>query len=226
MSYIAVVPAERYTLGMHNSQEPACSFCERLVSGRSDAPWDTTVAQTSEYTIVPTKGALVAGWLLVVSKRHVLCAGALDTGEFGDLQHAICVAKEIVERSFGPATVFEHGPRLTGTSLGCGIDHLHFHVAPLKFRLSEAVDSIFRGVTWKEVADIRFLGALHRKGIGYAMIHEPGSKMVWFPPRPGIRQPLRRAIASRLGVPESFDYASYPHLPNVVRTLAQIAAEV
>jgi diadenosine tetraphosphate (Ap4A) HIT family hydrolase len=210
---------------MDASQKAECPFCERLLHGSSNAPWDTTLAETQTYKIVPTKGALVPGWLLVISKKHVLCAGALDADEFNDLEETINLGRQLVGSNFGPATVFEHGPQLPETSLGCGIDHLHFHIAPLRFSLVDAVDSVIPGAVWKALSGLRDLKALHRAGIGYAMIHEPGAGMLWFQPPSDIRQPLRRAIATQLGVPELFDYATHPHLANVLRTVDQFTAE-
>jgi ATP adenylyltransferase len=199
-----------------------CIFCERLLQGSSDTAWDTTIAETDQYIIVPTKGSLVAGWLLVVSKQHFLCSGELQEKEFVSLERAVYLAKEIVEGHFGAATVFEHGPQVPGTSLGCGIDHLHLHVVALNFSLVEAVNSSIQGVTWQGLPNLRSLGPLYRSGIGYAVVGEPHAQLVWFPPPHNVRQPLRRAIANHLGVPERFDYAKHPYTENVLRTLDRV----
>jgi hypothetical protein len=47
-----------------------------------------------------------------------------------------------------------------------------------------------------------------------------------FQPPAGVRQALRRAIANRLGIPELFDYATHPHVENVLRTLEHVAVGV
>ncbi len=211
---------------MEPIQKTKCTFCERLVLGPSDAPWDTTLGETKNYVIVPTKGSLVSGWVLVVSKRHALCSGELPLGDFVDLQEAIGLARTVVECHFGAATIFEHGPAVSGTSLGCGIDHLHFHVAPLSFSLVEAVRSVVQNAHWSALENLRDLATLHRSGIGYAVVGEPGSPMVWFEPPTNIRQPLRRAIANRLGISERFDYATHPYLDNVLRTVERVTVGV
>ncbi len=223
---LRLVLANDTLLDMDTFQKTDCTFCERLVLGSSDAPWDTAIGETDRYVIVPTKGSLVSGWLLVVSKQHALCSGELRSDEFGDLEEAIDLARKIVERHFGEATIFEHGPSASGTSLGCGIDHLHFHVVPLSFSLVKAVDSVAQNAVWKELGDLRNLAGLHRSGVGYAVVGEPGSPLVWFQPPATIRQPLRRAIANQLGIPGCFDYATHPHLNNVLRTLDQVAVGV
>jgi len=211
---------------MNASRQGKCVFCERLLPGLSDDPWDTPLAETDQYLIVPTKGSLVPGWLLVVSKQHALCAGELQLSEFGDLERAILMAKAIVERHFGPATIFEHGPAHNGTSLGCGIDHLHFHVAPLKFSLAAAVDLVVPTAEWRGLAQLQELRSLHLRGLGYAVVIAPEGVIRWFLPPSGIRQPLRRAIASYLGSAKCFDYARYPYTDNVLQTLEQVAAGI
>ena len=154
---------------------------------------------------------------------HALCSGELEKHAFNGLEQAIGVATEFVERHFGPATIFEHGPRVPGTSLGCGVDHLHFHVAPLKFSLVKAIGSVVPNARWAKLEGLPALRTLHNAGIGYAVVGEPAAHMTWFQPPPNIRQPLRRAIANHLGIPELFDYTAHPHVENVLRTLEHVA---
>lgn len=201
-------------------------FCQGLLRAPLTDAWDTVIAETDDYVIVPTKGSLVPGWVLVVSKRHLLCAGELEKSEFSPLETAIALAKQIVEPHFGAATIFEHGPRALGTSLGCGIDHLHVHVAALKFSLVRAVDYVQPDATWRKIRNLGSLAPLHKSGTGYAMVGEPGADMMWFQPSKHLRQPLRRAIATQIGKPQSFDYASHPHVKNVLRTLNRLQVSV
>jgi diadenosine tetraphosphate (Ap4A) HIT family hydrolase len=199
-----------------------CCFCNSLVRGASEAPWDVILRDSGRFIVTPTKGALVPGWLLVVAKRHALCAGMLTADELRELEICLAEARLMVEERFGEATVFEHGPCRPDTSLGCGIDHLHIHVAPLSFSLRKAVDDLFPATEWQLISDFSGTKALFEKGVGYAVVHEPQEQIRWCQPPVGVRQLLRRAIASRLGVPSEFDYAEFPHLPNVMLTLQNL----
>lgn len=205
---------------------PNCLFCQRLVTGVSNEPWDKVLAETEKFVIVPTKGSLVPGWLLVVSKRHVLCSGGLSLSEFEPLQQAIGMAVRLVEQGFGPATIFEHGPAFTGAPLGCGINHLHFHVAPLRFSLVDAINLMIPAAQWRSITNLAELAPLHRNGVGYAMVREPNDAVAWFQPPADLRQPLRRAIANRLGTPASFDYSTHPYKENVLHTLERVSAGI
>jgi Diadenosine tetraphosphate (Ap4A) hydrolase and other HIT family hydrolases len=202
----------------------SCVLCSGLLAGRSSELWDSIIAETPEFVVVPTKGALVPGWLLVVSKKHFLCAGALEPEQgVQEAVGAIDVARNLVEATFGPVTIFEHGPVAAGMGLGCGIDHLHFHVAPLQISLKAAVARLYPKTTWRSIAGWSELGAIYSTGNSYIAVQEPGDSLYWSPPPFGVRQPLRRAIASAIGAADRFDYSAHPHAENVATTIRVLA---
>ncbi len=43
---------------------------------RAVDPWDQVLLETANFVVVPTIGAIVEGWLLVVSKEGLVCMGA------------------------------------------------------------------------------------------------------------------------------------------------------
>lgn len=198
-----------------------CVFCRQRLAGTSNAPWDVILRDTGDYVISPSKGSLVPGWLLVIAKKHSLCAGALSDSSLEKLRDAVAIASQLVNEKFGPPTIFEHGPATTGSSLGCGIDHLHIHVVPLQFSLIGAVNSFLPNTDWKELSDFSETRELHHAGIGYAFVEEAGRR-AWFRPPEGMRQMLRQVIASQLDRAGQFDYGQYPHAENALSTLDRL----
>lgn len=205
-----------------NAETHSCCFCDGLVRGTSGAPWDTILHDSDRFVITPTKGSLVPGWLLVVAKTHAICTGAISTNECQELKSCLARAQDLVRQNFGPPTVFEHGPFHPNTTLGCGIDHLHLHVAPLSFSLRNAVNRLFPATEWRTISDLSGTNALFDAHIGYGIVQEPNDRMYWCQPPAGIRQFFRRAIACELEMPAEFDYAEFPHLLNVRHTLRHI----
>jgi ATP adenylyltransferase len=197
----------------------SCCFCDGLVRGASKAPWDAVLYDSGRFIVTPSKGSLVPGWMLVVAKQHTLCSGAIASSELTELLDCLGVAQDLVRTNFGEATVFEHGPSRTGLSLGCGIDHLHLHVVPLSFSLKRATTTRFPEVNWEEISDLSGTSPLFASNLSYGLVHEPGSTMSWCHPPKQVRQFFRQVIAAELGIPEQFDYAQFPQLPNVLRTL-------
>jgi hypothetical protein len=184
------------------------------------------IADAGSFVVAPTKGALVPGWLLVVSKRHALCTGAFSDDEFESLASALSIARALIGARFGPATVFEHGPSAPGTAIGCGIDHAHVHVAALPFSLRAATEDYLGAIRWTSISGIRATRQLHVEGQEYALVAEAGMQACWFAPPQGTRQLLRRVIASRLGMPELFDYERHAHEKNVRDALGAFRAGV
>lgn len=202
---------------------PTCPYCTGLLAPRPSAePWDQIIASTRKFVLAPSLGALVPGWLLVISRQHVLCAGALPAAEHAEMLELVECARTQVERAFGPATVFEHGPARPGTPAGCGVDHLHMHVVPLGFSLRAAATAITPRLTWQQLEGTPDLAAVHRSGIDYSLVKEPDRPAVWAPTPRGVNQFLRRAIAMQLGIPEQFDYRFNNCRSHVSETLARL----
>jgi ATP adenylyltransferase len=203
----------------------ACRYCDQLLTGpTAREPWNYVIAETDDFVVVPTLGSLVPGWLLVVSRDHVLCAGALDITAHSRLSRAVSQAVALVEDEFGPATVFEHGPARAGTPAGCGVDHLHIHVAPLPFSLMAAASNAFPIASWEPVRSPTNVRTLHAAALDYCYVAEPGKPASWAQTPPGIGQFLRRAIATQLGMPERFDYRTHDGRDCVSATLDRLSA--
>jgi len=197
----------------------SCCFCDGLVRGASQAPWDALLYDSGRFIVTPSRGSLVPGWVLVVAKRHTLCSGAITSSELTELLDCVAVARDLVRKNFGEPTLFEHGPSRSGLALGCGIDHLHLHVVPLSFSLKRATTTRFPEVKWKEISDLSGTSSLFASNLSYGLVHEPDSSMSWCHPPKHVRQFFRKVIAAELGIPEQFDYTQFPQLPNVLRTL-------
>jgi diadenosine tetraphosphate (Ap4A) HIT family hydrolase len=206
------------------SIRPSCVFCERLLQRRSDVLWDQALARTDDYLVVPTKGSLLPGWVLVVANTHILCAGALETESAAAFEQALNTGRALVESKFGPVTLFEHGPVTDGSALGCGVDHLHIHAAPLAFSLRAEFQKLYPTSVWHKADDWQELRSIHAAGIAYVTIREPAGPLEWCEAPPNVRQPLRRAVASGLGADERFDYNLYPYAENATRTIEVLAA--
>lgn len=201
-----------------------CVLCDRVLQRRSTDVWDEPLAETEDFLVVPSKGSIVPGWLLVVSKSHVLCTGALKHLRSESLNEALLVARRLVEPTFGPVTLFEHGPAEANTALGCGVDHLHIHAAPLRFSLRASFHHMFSGSSWSEARVWSDLREVHLGGTSYVAVQEPGSPLYWSLAPTGTRQPLRRAIAASQGVADQFDYNLYPHTSNILETVRSLSA--
>src|SRR5436305_13047295 len=99
----------------------SCGLCSTSAS----AFWNASLLESRNFKTVPSLGALVEGWLLLVPKQHILCFGAMNdalTTEFEELKHK---SASLVSAQYGDICIFEHGPSAVHKAVGCGVDHAH-----------------------------------------------------------------------------------------------------
>lgn len=192
---------------------PTCRFCPYFsASHTARQPWDEILFQDHQFVVVPTKGALVAPWLLVIPKAHALSTAQLVASERTHLDELVSDLKGRIIGD-GELFLFEHGAPRPGTTFGCGIDHAHVHLARLPFDLVEAIFGDSSTGTWTPSAAPWQMP----NGGGYLAF---GSARSWWtstlstPPR----QFFRSIIARQLGVPEKYDYDENPHVDNATRS--------
>jgi ATP adenylyltransferase len=186
-----------------------CKFCS--VFHLAEAPCDRPIFRTPNFIVAPTIGALVPGWMLVVSTRHYISAGALPHDALAELRDTIEAVVTAMRSTGRTPAVFEHGPVCENTVVGCGIDHCHIHVAPLEFDLySEAAQlSKAAGIRWEPAPAINATKAYHEGGRPYLYIEQNGLRQIGTSSNIPS-QFFRRVIASQQGRPEEFDWKRHP----------------
>ena len=203
-----------------------CRYCDFLLGERADRgnrePWNKIIYESDNFVVVPTLGSLVEGWLLIVTKEHFLCMGALPDTFRKEIEAVVDFTSNAITHSFNTPTIFEHGPSREGSDIGCGIDHAHLHLVPLKFSLlAQARKSKeLNELVWSHSRDdFHQLQNLHRQGKSYLYIKEPNSESVYCTPEAVPCQSLRRIIARTIGIESAYDYNKYHFESNVERTI-------
>lgn len=150
---------------------------------------------------VPSIGAYLEGWLLVVPYRHTIALADLtecERIEFDMLAHE---AEQLVIGRYGRTVMFEHGPAMRGRSAGCGVDHAHLHIVPINMVLHEAVttDEDGRKLEWRPATQPWDAHIEHSIGLDYLFVREVDGT-AWLTATPAAPSQLfRRAIAEYLG---------------------------
>jgi len=174
---------------------------------------DLPVLTTADAIVVPTVGAIVPNWLLVIPRTCTLSLAAAPTS----VRHAVMkLAEEVAQRmEGGESTVFfEHGPTKSGSSVGCGVDQAHLHVLSTEFDVLSMALADSR-VDWSQAdGDDPWAQVGNAE---YYFIRSGGRAYVGFP-RVGESQYFRRHVARAAGVPWQWDYKAWPNHENVRRT--------
>lgn len=188
-------------------------------------PWDTVLYESNNFVVVPSLGSMVEGWVLIISKEHYVCMGAVPTFLIDELYKVLSFTTDTLEHVYCAPTVFEHGPSSEGQDIGCGVDHAHLHVVPLGFSLlaSSSVGEVVEPLSWVRAENgLASLEKLYEMKKPYLYIKEPDSGGFYSTPDTVPCQFLRKIIARELGIPDRYDYNEHSFLGNVKRTIRSV----
>jgi diadenosine tetraphosphate (Ap4A) HIT family hydrolase len=201
-----------------------CSHANDTLSGESRV--ETVVASTRDFVAWPSVGSLVAGWLLVVPRRHHLALAQLLDEELRDLDEFVDGLRHRLMSTFnGHMYSFEHGPAARGISVGCSIDHAHMHLVPLDFDLAVAARSFEPQFTWQTGVDLRSLRPRHSAGESYLWLRSPDGSTMGTTGGALPSQYFRRVIAETLGLGEP-DWRLEPRPQVAGRTVSALSAQL
>ncbi len=200
-----------------------CRLCSDLRTQHE--PWNEPLFESQNFVGLPSLGALVEGWLLLVPKEHFICMGSLPksvTSEMRDMKQEIC---STLEELYGPVCTFEHGPSRKDGSLGCGVDHAHLHVVPITFDLHADVTPFLPSdVTWSTAGPEQCRYAFDQ-GKDYLYLEQPIGRGRIATHDSFGSQLFRRAIATRIEEQDHFNWREFPILQNVFATIKKVSAK-
>lgn len=202
---------------------PICRFCARNQSAASIYPidvWDIPLVRSDNFTVMPTKGPLVEGWLLIIPNEHILALAS--TSHADELDELIATLTETLTKSYASPTLFEHGAAVPGSSFGCGIDHAHLHMVPLGFDLENLTRELLPEIVWHDsTAPWKDQASEHRP---YLALREPNRSWRRSTPADLPRQFFRRVIAKAVQLDAAYDYDTHPRHDLVAQTYARITS--
>lgn len=114
-----------------------CDFCDEFSNGKENAfariyehDLSSRVLFRSEnFSVIPSLGQIVEGYLLVVPIRHYTALADMPTQLVAELSELCAQVRIGLAKAYGPCLFFEHGVRGKGAG-GCGIEHAHLHAVP------------------------------------------------------------------------------------------------
>lgn len=200
----------------------ACKICSEIQSRAS--VWNQPLFESPNFVALPSLGALVEGWLLLVPKRHFISFGAVPNGmhsEIDEFKRYLCA---MLRQQYGSIAAFEHGPSMPSRTIGCGVDHAHLHLVPLKFDLlAEALPFLPHTASWSSTG-IEGCQDAYTRGEDYLYLEQPiGSGRISTNDKFGS-QVFRKAIATRLGMYSQYNWHEHHQLSTVMATIERVRA--
>ena len=199
-----------------------CRLCDKALSPHSSELEDTILLENEHFVCIPALGALLPGYVLLVSRRHVVSIVQLTSDEVLSLNNLLEQLTHLPIYQDGHL-LFEHGtPNARGG--GACIHHYHLHLAPRNhltlLQVEETLDFPTHRVTVPDLSAIRE----HNLQQGYLLISD-GRSTVYHISDKIPPQLMRRILANHLGIGEQWNWTIYPHLDRVAQTVAAVRQE-
>ena len=200
----------------------ACAFCQLAdtESSHQEPIWNTVLFQSPNFVALPTIGSLVEGWLLIATKRHYICMGALENS----LAHELCDFKHLVldalQNCYGDVATFEHGPSYEQQAVGCGVDHAHLHLVPSKRALKNDLATFYdTTLKWGKVTKTQNPSSCFHAGKAYLHIEQENDGEYILTDLSIKSQSFRRVVAEHVGQPDQYNWREHPYFHNATSTV-------
>ncbi len=190
-----------------------CIFCD-IDNNKVE---NTIIDETNKFYILPSIGALVDGYVLVVSKRHLNSMSELTKSEMNEYKFIIEKYRNLFKNIYGKfPIVFEHGsPLLDSDMKANSVVHAHTHIVNHQYIDENAIIKKLNLATIDKINNI----SNNKNYIMY--MNSNGSCYVTYNFEP-ISQMMRKLIAKDLGFENKFDWKKEMFLNNINSTIEKL----
>jgi diadenosine tetraphosphate (Ap4A) HIT family hydrolase len=187
--------------------------------------WDTPLFESQNFVALPTVGALVEGWLLIVPREPLLSFAEVPNAHKKELEGFVWEVASALTEAYGPISLFEHGPSSVGSSVGCGVDYAHLHLVPFCCDLVSGAKIREPLITWRVVTSMTEAWASSQREEYWIVQNEFNKSPCYRGTFNGINPPsqlFRKVIASHLGRPDDFDWKTDLGAANISATFERL----
>jgi diadenosine tetraphosphate (Ap4A) HIT family hydrolase len=206
--------------------ETECRFCDFLTPLSKHAPVDTPWLLGASYAAFVSIGALVPGWSLIVPKNHKI--NLTEDYTRTDFWNFVESAASILKDQYGDFSIFEHGAFNFDSQTSCGTGHAHLHMVPLSFSLFEEAQAFDKTLRWEKCLASQI--SEKSKNSEYLYVadhfqgeHTQGNICVL---TKETSQFFRKVIATKLGIPDSYDYKKSKMLDTTLQSFETLSSNV
>lgn len=197
------------------------SICRLCCRDPENERWNTPLFETENFIAIPSLGSMIEGWVLLLPKQHYICIGALPTRLIDEMEDLKQTVVRFLQEVYGSVSIFEHGPHIVNSLVGCGVDHAHLHLLPVGFDLrSAAAPFLPTDVVWQN-ATITECRRAFTKSNDYLYLEQPIGQGFIATHDKFKGQLFRQAIASGLGILPKYNWREFAYMDNVETTIAR-----
>jgi len=187
-----------------------CVFCNIDKS----RPENTIIEESDNFIVLPTIGALVEGYLMIVSKKHINSMSELKENEKIEYEFLIEKYRNKFKNIYNKfPIVFEHGSPINDSDMkASSVMHAHTHIVNHKFINEE---SIVKNLNFKILENLNYLS----KEQNYIMYINPENICYVSYNFEPVSQMMRKIIAKDLGYENKFDWKKEIFIENINSTI-------
>ena len=175
---------------------------------------NTIIDESKNFIVLPSIGALVDGYLIIVSKKHINSMSELKENERVEYEFLIEKYRKKFKKIYNKfPIIFEHGSPINNSVMKVSsIIHAHTHIVNHKF-IDEK--KVIKKLNFKKVDNLNsllrkqnYIMYINQKNVCYISYNfEPKSQM------------MRRIIAQELGYENKFDWKKEMFIENIYLTI-------
>lgn len=187
-----------------------CVFCN-IDKSRTE---NTIIEESDNFIVLPTIGALVDGYLIIVSKKHINSMSELKENEKIEYEILIEKYRKKFKNIYNKyPIIFEHGSPINDSDMkASSVIHAHTHIVNHKFINEE---SIVKNLNFKILENLNYLS----KEQNYIMYINPENICYVSYNFEPVSQMMRKIIAKDLGYENKFDWKKETFIENINSTI-------
>lgn len=187
-----------------------CEFCELDKNNIAN----TIIEETKNFYIKPSLGALVEGYLLIISKKHINSMLDLNEEEKMEYLNIIRKYRQLFFNKYNRfPIVFEHGSNtLAGKISASSIVHAHTHIVNHNYKNEK---DILIQLNFKKINDFY----LENNKKNYIFYINPNNSYYMSYKIHFKSQLMRTFIAEDLNMKNKYNWKKYPFTSNIIKTI-------
>ena len=187
-----------------------CVFCNIDKS----RPENTIIEESNNFIVLPAIGALVDGYLMIVSKKHINSMSLLKENEKIEYEFLIEKYRNKFKNIYNKfPIIFEHGSPINDSDMkASSVIHAHTHIVNHNFINEE---SIVKNLNFKILENLNYLS----KEQNYIMYINPENICYVSYNFEPVSQMMRKIIAKDLGYENKFDWKKEIFIENINSTI-------
>ena len=221
------------TLDRYDSNRYGCTFCHEC-NGRKELSYfdrvfaktygitDRTVMDTEKFTVLPTLGSFVPGYLLIIPKQHALSFLSLSREHLEELRAIERELEAMIGAIYQKGYImFEHGSSDEQNVGGMSVVHAHIHVIPCDTAVMPHCGA-YTFSSFDSFLEASAYYAKNKSGAPYLLCQDTDGKVYLSFAENIPSQYFRNLVCDLIAEPGRGNWKTDPFIDTIKQTLADV----